>query len=60
MDFLQKKQQLQDIIKDKLAGLINHDYVLLDLPYYANIGDSIIALGEKNFLKVYNRLKNMY
>lgn len=51
MDFLQKKQQLQDIIKDKLAGLINHDYVLLDLPYYANIGDSIIALGEKNFLK---------
>lgn len=51
MDFLQKKRQLQDIIKDKLAGLINHDYVLLDLPYHANIGDSIIALGEKNFLK---------
>lgn len=51
MDCLQKKQQLQDIIEEKLASLIDRDYVLLDLPYHANIGDTLIALGEKNFLK---------
>lgn len=54
MDCLQKKQQLQDIIEEKLASLIDRDYVLLDLPYHANIGDTLIALGEKKFLKEFN------
>ena len=45
VDSLRKK------ISDTLTPLINHDYVLLDLPYYDNIGDTLIWDGTKEFLK---------
>lgn len=38
-------------IRDSLTPLITHDYVLLDLPYYDNIGDTLIWEGTREFLK---------
>lgn len=45
VDSLRKK------ISDTLTPLITHDYVLLDLPYYDNIGDTLIWEGTREFLK---------
>lgn len=42
---------LREKIRDTLAPLIAHDYVLLDLPYYDNIGDTLIWEGTREFLK---------
>lgn len=42
---------LQLIIKRELAPLITNDYVLWGLPYYSNIGDTLIWEGELEFLK---------
>ncbi len=39
------------IISDNLVSLITDDYILIDLPYHSNIGDSLIWLGEECFLK---------
>lgn len=47
----QKIKELQGIIKDTLKPLINSNYVLLDVPYYTNIGDTLIWEGTKDFLK---------
>ncbi len=44
-------QNLQQIIIDKLEYLIDRDYVLLDIPYYNNFGDTLIWEGELEFLK---------
>lgn len=43
-------QQLREKIKNVLTPLIDNDYVYLDLPYYANIGDTLIWEGTKEFL----------
>ena len=43
--------QLGDLIKTTLAPLIPGDYILLDLPYYANTGDILIWQGTEDFLK---------
>lgn len=51
MDIRDKISELRKVIKDKLTPLIDNDYVLLDLPYYENIGDSLIWEGEKEFLR---------
>lgn len=47
----EKIQQLKKCIHDSLTNLIDGDYVLLDVPYYTNIGDTLIWEGTKHFLK---------
>ena len=42
--------RLGDLIKTTLSPLIPGDYILLDLPYYANIGDILIWQGTEDFL----------
>lgn len=51
MNFLEKKRQLAKLIEDSLFSLIDRDYVLYGLPYYNNIGDTLIWNGELEFLK---------
>ena len=43
--------QLKSIIYETLTPHITKDYVYLDLPYHPNIGDSLIALGTRTFLR---------
>ncbi len=38
-------------IFEELKEIIDRDYVLLDLPNHRNIGDQLIYIGEKDFLK---------
>ena len=47
----EKIQQLKECIHDSITHLIDGDYVLLDVPYYTNIGDTLIWEGTKHFLK---------
>lgn len=47
----EKINQLQTIIINNLTLLINHDYWLLEVPYYPNVGDALIWQGELDFLK---------
>lgn len=42
---------LRESISSQLIPLIDRDYVLLDLPYHANIGDVLIWEGEISFLR---------
>lgn len=42
----EKNNQLCRIIKDKLNPLIDNDYILLDVPHYSNLGDTLIWQGE--------------
>ena len=51
MNIIEKKQQLKKIIKRELISYINNDYVYFDLPYYNNLGDTLIWEGTKCFLK---------
>lgn len=44
-------KQLESLIKESLTPLIPSDYILLDLPYYSNIGDNLIWQGTEDFLK---------
>ncbi len=44
-------QQLNRLIRQSLTPLIPGDYILLDLPYYSNIGDNLIWRGTEDFLK---------
>ena len=46
-----KIAQLKSIIESTLTPLINRDYWLLEIPYYTNIGDTLIWQGELDFLK---------
>lgn len=47
--------EIVNILKNKivelLAPLITGDYVFLELPYYTNIGDTLIWQGTEDFLK---------
>lgn len=47
----EKIQQLKGCIYNSLTHLIDGNYVLLDVPYYTNIGDTLIWEGTKHFLK---------
>jgi len=61
MDFSKKKKQLTDVIQNTLVPLIDNDFVLMDLPYYSNIGDVLIWEGELHFLKQYlNKYSLLY
>lgn len=51
MNLKEKIEILRVRIEDVLRPLINHDYVLLELPYYENIGDILIWEGERQFLE---------
>lgn len=51
MDTQQIVLRLKKYISDSLVPLIDNDYILLDLPYYANIGDTLIWEGIKRFLQ---------
>lgn len=51
MNIKEKKEQLMDLISSNLTPLIDNDYVYLDLPYYNNLGDTLIWEGTKTFLK---------
>lgn len=42
---------LKKKIFDALEGVIDRDYVLLDLPNHRNIGDQLIYIGETDFLQ---------
>lgn len=46
-----KIKELQLIIQREIFPLITSDYVLWGLPYYSNIGDTLIWEGELEFLK---------
>lgn len=50
MNFPEKIGQLRQIISDTLTPLITRDYLLLDVPYHGNIGDTLIWQGETDFL----------
>lgn len=50
MTFEAKINQLREIIQFRLNPLINDDYLLLDVPYHGNIGDTMIWQGERDFL----------
>ena len=41
---------LSNEIRNKLLSLIKDNYILLDLPYYTNIGDTLIWKGTEDFL----------
>lgn len=44
-------QQLNRLVRQSLTPLIPSAYILLDLPYYSNIGDNLIWRGTEDFLK---------
>lgn len=46
-----KVQELRQIINQQLLPLINNDYIYVDLPYYENLGDTLIWEGTLNFMK---------
>lgn len=50
-----KIQQLRQLINQQLSPLVTGDYFYLELPYYENIGDTLIWEGTLNFFKQFNR-----
>ena len=50
MNATTKIQQLQGVIKEAITPWINNDYWLLEVPYYPNVGDTLIWQGELDFL----------
>jgi pyruvyl transferase EpsO len=49
--FQNKIDELKKVIEDTFSDKINRNYVLLDLPYYPNVGDTLIWEGELELLK---------
>lgn len=47
-----KVAQLRQLIYKSLTSLVDNDYLLLDLPYHSNLGDTLIWQGELDFLKI--------
>ena len=50
MNAVEKVKALSKKISEALTPLINRDYWLLEVPYYSNIGDTLIWQGERDFL----------
>ena len=42
---------LRRTIEERLLPLVDRDFVILDLPYHPNVGDSLIAAAAKNLFK---------
>lgn len=59
MDSYTKIKQLKEIINQKLPSLIGSQCIILDAPYYHNIGDVLIWKGESDFLEE-NGIKCLY
>lgn len=55
MTLEEKLGSLKNEIMDTLVSCISGDYVLWDVPYYSNIGDTLIWEGELHFLQSCNR-----
>jgi len=51
MENQQKINDLRRVIQDSLSPLICNDYIFVDVPYYANIGDMLIWQATLDFLK---------
>ena len=51
MNSIERTEQLRQLLKKKLLQLIDQDYVLYGLPYYSNIGDTLIWEGAIEVLK---------
>lgn len=51
MTYQEKIIQLRQIINEQLLPLIDSNYAFLELPYYNNIGDTLIWEGSRQFLK---------
>lgn len=50
MTCAEKVAELRQKIETALTSLISRDYWLLEVPYYSNIGDTLIWQGERDFL----------
>lgn len=50
MNAVEKVKTLSKKISEALTPLVNRDYWLLEVPYYSNIGDTLIWQGERDFL----------
>lgn len=50
MNTQERTNFLKKIIKDSLISFIDSDYIYIDLPYYSNIGDTLIWKGTETFL----------
>lgn len=59
MNYREKTAQLREEINCQLLPLINADYTYLELPYYENIGDTLIWEGTLRFLEQ-SRFKCLY
>lgn len=51
MNFQDKIKSLRRTIEETLVPLISKKCLLLDLPYYSNVGDILIWEGTNEFLK---------
>jgi pyruvyl transferase EpsO len=60
MDFTDKVTELNNLVKETLTPHIDNDFVLFDLPYHTNIGDSLIWEGEMHFLKRFTNYRLLY
>lgn len=54
MDFFNKIHQLKEIININILPLMKKECVLFDLPYYFNIGDTLIWEGTESFFQENN------
>jgi len=45
------RHEIKKVLKDNISSLISSDYIYIDLPYYSNIGDTLIWKGTEEFLK---------
>lgn len=50
MNFNEKICQLREVYDSLMRPLIDSDYVLIDVPYHGNIGDTLIWQGERDYL----------
>lgn len=61
MTNLEKVRQLRGIVIKALDQLIDRDYWLLEVPYYSNVGDTLIWQGELDYLsRLPYRCKGVY
>ncbi len=51
MDFQEKIEELKEIIRERLLPIMGKKAILVDAPYYNNIGDVLIWQGIVDFLK---------
>ncbi len=51
MTHSEKITELRNILREALTPLINSDYVFLEVPYYENLGDTLIWEGTHQLLK---------